>query len=86
MIRLSRIPSGQSPWTIRSDRPSAIAVLPTPGSPINTGLFFVRRLSTCMHRRISSSRPMTGSSLPCWAFSVRSIAYFLSASYCVSES
>jgi hypothetical protein len=47
-----------------SASPSAIAVLPTPGSPISTGLFFVRRLSTCMHRRISSSRPITGSSLP----------------------
>lgn len=26
-----------------SDVPSAMAVLPTPGSPINTGLFLVRR-------------------------------------------
>ena len=41
-----------------------IAVLPTPGSPMRTGLFFVRRLRTWMVRRISSSRPMTGSSLP----------------------
>ena len=32
-------------------RPSAIAVLPTPGSPINTGLFFVRRESTWIVRR-----------------------------------
>ena len=39
-----------------------MAVLPTPGSPMRTGLFFVRRLSTWMTRRISSSRPMTGSS------------------------
>ena len=37
-----------------------MAVLPTPGSPIRTGLFLVRRLSTWMTRRISSSRPMTG--------------------------
>ncbi len=36
-----------------------------PGSPISTGLFFVRRESTWITRRISSSRPMTGSSLPC---------------------
>ena len=36
----------------------------TPGSPISTGLFFVRRLSTCMTRSISFSRPMTGSSTP----------------------
>ena len=43
-------------------RPSTIAVLPTPGSPISTGLFFVRRESTCITRSISFSRPMTGSS------------------------
>ncbi len=50
---------------MRRASPSAIAVLPTPGSPINTGLFFVRRESTCMTRRISWSRPITGSSFPC---------------------
>ncbi len=42
----SRSPSGTSPATIRWARPSTIAVLPTPGSPISTGLFFVRREST----------------------------------------
>jgi hypothetical protein len=57
-----------------------MAVLPTPGSPISTGLFLVRRLSTWMVRRISSSRPITGSSLPSRADCVRSRAYFLSAS------
>ena len=62
--RRSRSDSGTSPETMRWARPSTIAVLPTPGSPISTGLFFVRRLSTWMTRRISSSRPMTGSSLP----------------------
>ena len=72
--------SGTSPLTMRSASPSAIAVLPTPGSPISTGLFFVRRLSTCMVRRISSSRPMIGSILPSRAASVRSRAYFFSAS------
>ena len=41
-----------------------MAVLPTPGSPISTGLFLVRRDSTWITRRTSSSRPMTGSSLP----------------------
>ena len=56
--------SGTSPLTIRSARPSTIAVLPTPGSPIRTGLFLVRRDRTWTVRRISSSRPMTGSSLP----------------------
>ncbi len=72
--------SGTSPLTMRSARPSTIAVLPTPGSPISTGLFLVRRDSTWMVRRISSSRPITGSSLPSRAAWVRSRAYFLSAS------
>ena len=61
---MSRRLSGTSPSTMRWARPSTIAVLPTPGSPISTGLFLVRRLSTCTTRRISLSRPMTGSSLP----------------------
>ena len=78
--RLSLIPSGTSPLAIRSARPSTIAVLPTPGSPISTGLFLVRRASTWTVRRISSSRPITGSSLPARAASVRSRAYFFSAS------
>ena len=56
--------SGTSPETIRWASPSTIAVLPTPGSPIKTGLFLVRRLSTCTTRRISESRPITGSILP----------------------
>jgi hypothetical protein len=60
--------------------PSTMAVLPTPGSPISTGLFLVRRTSTWMVRRISSSRPMTGSSLPSRAWAVRSRAYFSRAS------
>ena len=50
-----------------------MAVLPTPGSPISTGLFLVRRESTWMTRRISSSRPITGSSLP-WRRQLRQIA------------
>ena len=58
-----------------------MAVLPTPGSPISTGLFLVRRDSTCTTRRISASRPITGSSLPRRASSVRSRPYFFSASY-----
>ena len=66
---------------MRSASPSTIAVLPTPGSPISTGLFLVRRLSTWIERRISSSRPITGSSLPARAASVRSRAYFFRASY-----
>jgi hypothetical protein len=43
------------------------------------GLFLVRRESTCITRRTSSSRPMTGSSLPLRATSVRSRPYFSSA-------
>ncbi|MEM9216627.1 MAG: hypothetical protein AAGD25_20045 [Cyanobacteria bacterium P01_F01_bin.150] len=64
--------SGTSPFTIRWASPSAIAVFPTPGSPISTGLFFWRRDSTRTTRRISSSRPITGSNIPCSAFRVRS--------------
>ena len=77
--RLSFSPSGTSPATIRCASPSTIAVLPTPGSPISTGLFFVRRDSTWMTRRISSSRPITGSSFPASAASVRSRPNFASA-------
>ena len=39
-----------------------MAVLPTPGSPMSTGLFFVRRDSTCITRSVSRWRPITGSS------------------------
>jgi hypothetical protein len=79
MSRLSFSPSGTSPSAMRRARPSTIAVLPTPGSPISTGLFLVRRDSTWMTRRISSSRPMTGSILPSRARWVRSCPYFSSA-------
>ena len=76
--RLPRSSSGTSALTIFCARPSAIAVLPTPGSPMSTGLFLVRRLSTWMTRLTSSSRPITGSSLPSRANAVRSRVYFLS--------
>ena len=75
--RLSRSISGTSPSTIRCARPSTMAVLPTPGSPMSTGLFLVRRESTWITRLISSSRPITGSSLPWRASSVRSRVYLL---------
>jgi hypothetical protein len=78
--------SGTSPATMRCARPSTMAVLPTPGSPISTGLFLVRRCSTWMARRISSSRPITGSSLPIRARSVRSMVYFFRASRWPSDS
>ena len=67
---LSRM-SGTSPATMRWARPSAMAVLPTPGSPMRAGLFFVLRPRIWMTRSISFSRPMTGSSLPALAASVR---------------
>jgi len=73
-------PSGTSPRTIRWARPSAMAVLPTPGSPMSTGLFFVLRDRMRMTLRISASRPMTGSSSFVRARSTRSVPYFLSAS------
>ncbi len=71
--RLFSSVSGTSPATIRWARPSAMAVLPTPGSPMRAGLFFVRRDRIWMTRSISFSRPMTGSSLPARAASVRLI-------------
>ena len=70
---------GTSPLTMRCASPSTMAVLPTPGSPMSTGLFLVRRESTWMMRRTSSSRPITGSSLPRRATSVRLRAYFSKA-------
>ena len=45
-MRLFFRPSGTSPLMMRCASPSTIAVLPTPGSPISTGLFLVRR---CEH-------------------------------------
>ena len=79
MVR-SRWPSGTSPLTMRCARPSTIAVLPTPGSPISTGLFLDLRDRICTTRRISASRPMTGSSRPARAAATRSWPYFVKAS------
>ena len=59
--RLFSISSGTFPATIFSAKPSAMAVLPTPGSPIKTGLFLVRRAKIWIKRRTSLSRPTTGS-------------------------
>ncbi|MBA7536292.1 hypothetical protein ES705_28555 [subsurface metagenome] len=61
-----------------------MAVLPTPASPTITGLFLVRRVSICITRLISLSRPITGSSLPRRASSVRSRAYFSRERYLLS--
>ena len=49
---------------MRSARPSASAVLPTPGSPTSSGLFLRRRHSTWIIRSISSWRPISGSMPP----------------------
>ena len=57
---------------IRKAKPSAIADLPTPGSPIKSGLFFFLRLKIWETRSISFSRPTTGSSFPSSAISVKS--------------
>ena len=50
--------SGTSSCSSRVARPSAIAVLPTPASPTNTGLFLRRRQSTSIVRCSSSVRPI----------------------------
>ncbi len=77
---------GTSPAAMRWASPSTMAVLPTPGSPTTMGLFLPRRPRICMTRRISSSRPITGSSLPCAASSVRSRAYRLSVGVAMATS
>ena len=76
--------SATSPATMRWASPSTTAVLPTPGSPISTGLFLVRRVSTWLTRRISASRPITGSSLPLLAISVRLTPYCSRADFASS--
>ena len=72
--------SGTSSLAIRSASPSTTAVLPTPGSPIRTGLFFVFLERIRMTFRISSSRPMIGSIFCCFAFATSSVPYFARAS------
>ena len=57
-------------------RDSGTSPATTPGSPINTGLFLVRRDKISMVLLISSSRPITGSSLPWRATWVKSRPYF----------
>ena len=73
--RLPDRSSGTSLAAICWASPSMMAVLPTPASPMRTGLFFVRRHSTCMTRMISSSRPMTGSNFPSAAACIKSRPY-----------
>mmetsp|Transcript_17585 Transcript_17585/g.40360 ORF Transcript_17585/g.40360 Transcript_17585/m.40360 type:complete len:217 (-) Transcript_17585:314-964(-) len=61
-----------SPFARTWATPSAIAVFPTPGSPIKHGLFFRRRPSVLRALRISWSRPNTVSSFPSTAICVKS--------------
>ena len=79
-IRRSFNPAGTSPRTIRWASPSAMAVLPTPGSPISTGLFLLFRDRMRITFRTSSSLPITGSSFCCSASATRSWAYLPRAS------
>ena len=72
-IVLSFKPSGTSPLKILCASPSTTAVLPTPGSPIRTGLFFVLRDKIRIALLISESLPITGSSFPSLASSTRSL-------------
>ena len=53
----------------------AIEVLPTPGLPISIGLFLFLLQSTLIKLVISFSLPMTGSSNPFFADSVKSFPY-----------
>ena len=59
-------------WVILSARPSAIADLPTPGSPINSGLFFFLLERIWETLSISFSLPTIGSNLSSSANLVKS--------------
>ena len=83
--RFPLIVSGTDPSAIICARPSVTAVLPTPGSPIRHGLFFVLRLKIWITRWISFSRPITGSNFPCFASSVRSRLYSSSVGVAAAE-
>ncbi len=62
---------GTSLSVILSANPSAMAVLPTPASPTNSGLFLRLRHRTWMVRSTSLARPISGSILPSRARSFR---------------
>ena len=65
--------SGTSEFTIFIAKPCAMAVLPTPGSPIKIGLFLVLLAKIWITLSISFSLPTTGSSLCSWAARVKSV-------------
>ncbi len=85
ITRLPATDSGTSPREICCARPSAIAVFPTPGSPTRQGLFFPRLLKIWITRRISSSRPITGSIFPSSASFVKSLEYWSSTGVACRE-
>ena len=58
-----------------------MAVLPTPGSPTSTGLFFRRRQSTWIIRSTSAARPTSGSMSPFAARSTRFTVYVRNGSF-----
>ena len=64
--------SGTLPDTILLAIPSTTAVLPTPASPINIGLFLLYLMSTSIHLSISYSLPIVSSNRPSAARCVRS--------------
>ena len=70
-----RINSGQSPSEIICARPSAIAVLPTPGSPTINTLLLKRLARTFTISSSSLVRPMSGSNLPDRARSDKLVVY-----------
>ena len=74
-IRLSNSVRATFRSLIRIASPSMIADLPTPGSPMSTGLFFLRRPRIWATRSISLSRPTTGSRRPSEAALLKSMAY-----------
>ena len=76
--------SGTSPFSILCAIPSAMAVFPTPGSPIKIGLFLFLLDKICIARRISLSLPIIGSSLPFRASSTKSFPNLSNASYVLS--
>ena len=70
--------SGTSPSTISFAKPSAMAVLPTPDSPTNSGLFLRRLINIWLTRSISASRPINGSIMPSLACSFKLVENWLS--------
>mmetsp|Transcript_19403 Transcript_19403/g.41342 ORF Transcript_19403/g.41342 Transcript_19403/m.41342 type:complete len:305 (-) Transcript_19403:756-1670(-) len=72
-MRLPCNNSGTSPVAIICARPSAMAVFPTPGSPMSTGLFFCRRARIWIVRSNSAARPTSGSMVPSAAAFVKSV-------------